>query len=318
MNFIGATENNTEQIVELLKLSLGESTTKKSVSFWNWKHIENPFGPSTVILAYDGNKLIGVRAFMKWNFSNNATIIKCARAVDTAVHPEYQGKGIFTKLTLQALDDCSKEGIKIIFNTPNKVSKQGYLKMGWKENGKMFLRVATPFKVPKKYNADFVDNIYQQFKFNNDLKINSSAKTHNTDIFQTIITPQYLQWRYINCPVFQYGVLVEGNHFLIVFRLKKIKNFIELRLCDVCVNDNKESIRKAVISIKKLVNIIHPLFVSCVSSNNIPSLFYTQLNFYPKLKIGPSVTLRNLNCDAINSFTNFKKWQPSLGCMELF
>jgi GNAT superfamily N-acetyltransferase len=318
MNFIGATENHIGQIVDLLKLSLGESTTKKSIDFWNWKHIENPFGPSTVILAYDGSTLIGVRAFMKWNFTNNSTTIKCARAVDTAVHPKYQGKGIFTKLTLQALDDCNKEGIKIIFNTPNKASKPGYLKMGWKENGKMFLRLTTPFKIPKKYNENHNNTIYQQFKLNNLVKTLNTIDTLDTAIFKTIITAPYLEWRYVNCPVFQYGFLTEENNFLIAFRLKEINSFIELRLCEVCVNDDKASINKATKSIKNLINNIHPFFVSCVDSNNIPSLFYKQLNFYPKLKIGPSVTLRNLNSDAINSFRNFKNWQPSLGCMELF
>ena len=55
MKFISGTDEHTSQIVELLKITLGESLTKKTVEFWNWKHNENPFGKSKIIriLAYE-------------------------------------------------------------------------------------------------------------------------------------------------------------------------------------------------------------------------------------------------------------------------
>jgi N-acetylglutamate synthase-like GNAT family acetyltransferase len=46
-----AHENDIPAIVELLKLSLGESLMPKSEAFWRWKHIDNPFGKSPVILG---------------------------------------------------------------------------------------------------------------------------------------------------------------------------------------------------------------------------------------------------------------------------
>ena len=42
-----------------------------------------------------------------------------ARAVDTATDPEFQGRGIFTRLTLEALDALPAEGVELVFNTPN-------------------------------------------------------------------------------------------------------------------------------------------------------------------------------------------------------
>ena len=137
MKFVTGTEEHTRQIVELLKITLGESLTKKTIEFWNWKHTENPFGKSKIILAFDGEMLVGVRAFMCWQFSNATETIKCVRAVDTAVHPSYQGKGIFSKLTIRSLDECKKDNISIVFNTPNKISKIGYLKLGWVDIGKL-------------------------------------------------------------------------------------------------------------------------------------------------------------------------------------
>ena len=60
-----------------------------------------------------------------------------ARAVDTATDPDFQGRGIFTRLTLEALDALPAEGVELVFNTPNARSLPGYLKMGWQEVGRL-------------------------------------------------------------------------------------------------------------------------------------------------------------------------------------
>ena len=60
-----------------------------------------------------------------------------ARAVDTATDPDFQGRGIFTRLTLEALDALPADGVDMVFNTPNAQSLPGYLKMGWEEVGRL-------------------------------------------------------------------------------------------------------------------------------------------------------------------------------------
>src|SRR5688572_3667570 len=132
-----ATEADIPAIVELLKISLGESLMPKSEAFWKWKHIDNPFGKSPVLVAEENGQLIGVRAFMQWEWQYQNKIYKAVRAVDTATHPQHQGKGIFKKLTLELVEQCKAKGVDFIFNTPNKSSKPGYLSMGWMSNGKL-------------------------------------------------------------------------------------------------------------------------------------------------------------------------------------
>ena len=93
-----AKQEDIDSIVVLLQASLGESLLKKSAEIWNFKHVANPFGESTVLLAEENNELIGVRAFMTWRWQMGNQIWNAFRAVDTATHPNYQGKGIFKKL----------------------------------------------------------------------------------------------------------------------------------------------------------------------------------------------------------------------------
>ena len=66
-----ASGQDTAAIVSLLKLSLGEALMPKSESYWKWKHWDNPFGKSPVLLAFEKNELIGVRAFMRWDWTRN-------------------------------------------------------------------------------------------------------------------------------------------------------------------------------------------------------------------------------------------------------
>jgi GNAT superfamily N-acetyltransferase len=74
---------------------------------------------------------------MRWEFLDGDRVVRAVRAVDTATHPDYQGRGIFTRLTLHALDELATEGIEFVFNTPNDQSRPGYLKMGWQVVGQL-------------------------------------------------------------------------------------------------------------------------------------------------------------------------------------
>jgi GNAT superfamily N-acetyltransferase len=315
MKFVTGTEEHTRQIVELLKITLGESLTKKTVEFWNWKHTENPFGKSKIILAFDGEMLVGVRAFMCWQFSNATETIKCVRAVDTAVHPSYQGKGIFSKLTIRSLDECKKDNISIVFNTPNKISKIGYLKLGWVDIGKLPLRLKFPLKVPRIYNEKLLREVLGDFEIG---KINGFSLRTNTIKKLTPLSFDYFNWRYVNCPIDKYYSISKENKFILIFRIKKVKSFIEMRLCDVAIKDNDFCINEIVSSIKKMIKIIRPAFVSCADNDNIPAAFFRKLYFFPNLKAGPIVTLKNVECETFEDFKNYKNWQPSLGSMELF
>src|SRR5262249_8542580 len=111
---------------------------EEDARFFHWKHVENPFGASPTWVALDGARVVGFRTFLRWCFDTSVgTPVVAVRAVDTATDPAYQGRGIFTRLTLGALDELREEGIALIFNTPNASSLPGYVKMGWSLVGRL-------------------------------------------------------------------------------------------------------------------------------------------------------------------------------------
>ena len=124
-------------ILELLRRSLGREADDRYQALFAWKHEENPFGPSPAWVACDGDRLAGLRVLMRWEFLDGGQVVRAVRAVDTATDPDYQGRGIFTRLTLHAIDELAGEGVEFVFNTPNDQSRPGYLKMGWEVVGRL-------------------------------------------------------------------------------------------------------------------------------------------------------------------------------------
>jgi predicted N-acetyltransferase YhbS len=126
-----ATPDDDPAVLALLQASMGWVPDEQYARFFAWKHRESPFGPSPSWVAVEGDEVVGFRTFMRWGFDHGGRPVEAVRAVDTATHPDHQGKGIFSLLTRHALDELADMGIGFVFNTPNERSRPGYLKMGW-------------------------------------------------------------------------------------------------------------------------------------------------------------------------------------------
>ena len=130
-------DSDLGQVLDVLRAALGETTLlRRTAELFSWKHIRNPFGRSIILVATDGDRIAGVRAFMRWELETpDGERLRCVRAVDTATHPDFHRRGIFSRLTTEAVDRAADDGVDMIFNTPNPTSGAGYLKMGWSEVG---------------------------------------------------------------------------------------------------------------------------------------------------------------------------------------
>jgi len=139
-------------VLDLLSLTLGGGPAgRRPPEFFRWKHLESPFGPSHMLVAEVDGRIVGLRAFMRWRFLAGEREVAAVRAVDTATHPEHQGRGIFSRLTRQAVGDLRDE-VDLVFNTPNEKSLPGYLKMGWTVVGRLHVdvRVRRPLSVARE------------------------------------------------------------------------------------------------------------------------------------------------------------------------
>ena len=118
-------DDDEASVLDLLAVTLGGGPAgRRPADFFRWKHLENPAGRSFMLVAELAGQIVGFRAFMRWRFQADGAELRAVRAVDTATHPDHQGKGIFSTPTLRALDELRGE-TDLVFNTPNAASLPG-------------------------------------------------------------------------------------------------------------------------------------------------------------------------------------------------
>jgi hypothetical protein len=324
-----ATEGDIAAIVNLLKISLGETLTPKSERYWRWKHIENPFGTSPVLLCREGNDLIGVRAFMRWQWIKDGQLFRAVRAVDTATHPQHQGKGIFKKLTLSLVSQCTKEGDHFVFNTPNNQSKPGYLKMGWQEVGRLpiGINIQKPISIIKNFltpssATSNVSDEHNQLKYflEHPSLPGLLSQIAPFQYIRTNMSVSFLRWRYLHVPVASYLAIGEeqGGELtgLIIGRIKQTRFGRELRLTDIFVKNQKPG-KLLVHRLRESLNsfqIDYCTFSGAIIDQGKQLLGRVSFT----ASVGPIVTIRRLSMEDLGSFDKFKDWSPSLGDLELF
>lgn len=130
-------EADLPAVLDVMRAALGEPPgLGRTPELFAWKHLENPFGRSLMLVAESEGVIAGFRAFMRWELlSPTGTLLSCVRAVDTATHPDFQRRGIFRTLTMAGIEMATDDGVDLIFNTPNEKSGAGYLTMGWQRVG---------------------------------------------------------------------------------------------------------------------------------------------------------------------------------------
>jgi GNAT superfamily N-acetyltransferase len=327
-----ANPDDRPAIIQLLRQSLGESSIPKSEALWVWKHELNPFGPSYVMVAEENNTLVGVRAFMQWEWRRDGKIYKSVRAVDTATHPDYQGKGIFKKLTLEQAAICEAQGVQFIFNTPNLQSRPGYLKMGWVQQGRMPLKIKLlrPLSMgwaklfdKQKFPGSTIDPTPFQ-KWTNDVLGLPDRYTSVTTCLSTVVSAQYISWRYANNPLFSYNYFTDNQYFLLIGRIKNHAYTRELRLVDFVLLDPAADKRYLNSYIQQAVlrycNKEQIGFISFSGRQYRENRHcFKWMGYLPVRALGPVITLRDLNMkDKFHHLLRIQNWCYSIGDLELF
>ena len=210
-------------VMALLTASLGGGPAgTRRESFFTWKHLENPFGPSLMLVA---EQIVGLRAFMRWIFEGPDGPIRAVRAVDTATHPKHQGKGIFSILTTTALRSLRGDAA-LVFNTPNEKSLPGYLKMGWRTVGvvPVLARVRRPVRFARGFRSLHAPNADAGSPETIDGSSAAEALRDHATLasllaeasaprgrWTTPLTSEYLSWRYGAGAGLDYRVVQEAN-----------------------------------------------------------------------------------------------------------
>jgi GNAT superfamily N-acetyltransferase len=203
-----ARPDDLPEMLGVLRAALGESPLLlRTPDLFAWKHHANPFGRSIVLVATVGDRLAGVRAFMRWELATpDGDRLRCVRPVDTATHPDFERRGIFRSLTLHALEEARADGVDLVFNTPNPRSGAGYLSMGWQEVGWVDVLVRPRLTRRTRSPADSLPTLGTGMPGVEPF-VHPSITDRDPLGLRTPRSPTYLAWRFAGHPTARYGWL---------------------------------------------------------------------------------------------------------------
>ena len=125
---------NAEKLHEysfLLSKVFGESP-RFSVESLEWLYLKNPEGSAVGFNAYDDTFLAAHYVCIPATLVMNGVQQKTLLSLNTATHPNYQGRGLFTKLATLTYQRAYELGFESIYGVANKNSTPGFInKLGF-------------------------------------------------------------------------------------------------------------------------------------------------------------------------------------------
>lgn len=120
---------------------------RPSDAWFDWKYASNPYTDHVpIVVAERDGTLVGARSFLALALRTPGGRVGAFQACDTMVHPDHRRRGLFTRMTRQALDRYAGGDPALSFNFPNEKTLAGNRKLGWQlvENLAVYYRYQQP------------------------------------------------------------------------------------------------------------------------------------------------------------------------------
>lgn len=144
-----------------------------SLNYLRWLYKDNPCGHVVGMDAFADGKLVAHYACVPAEIMLYGAKVKALLSLNTATHPEFQGKGLFTKLAELTYELASLGGFASVFGVANANSTPGFL---------------------RKLNFQHVARLDARLGFGSPARINWAKVNENAD-FRRSWTNDQLGWR---------------------------------------------------------------------------------------------------------------------------
>lgn len=129
----GARED-TEQICALLRRCFPDNP-KGRREVYDWQYWDNPFGPPSVWVWADGERIVGHYGAVAYPARLAGRPGVLGIGIDAAVDPDHQGRRLFGRLADALYTRALAEGMDAMVGYPNDNSVRGATSQGWHELG---------------------------------------------------------------------------------------------------------------------------------------------------------------------------------------
>ena len=345
-------ETEIPLLIETISKNLNKKKDRFNIDYWKWQYKFNPRKQSFIYGAWLNNKIVGYYHIVTHNFIAKNKKYVIGNVQDVAVNQEFQGMGVFRKLSKFANSDVSKY-VDILYSFPNKKSLKTFLKYE-----KFNLIDCLPvYILPLKINniigsrlrffgvykiLGLIISFFYKNK-NIDLKSNEQVilldhlderiydlfkKFSEKHLYYVVRDKDYLNWRYVKSPkgnFFFLGLMKDEEiKAIIVVKHSIIYNNEAFIILDFAFSENFEDLKSLINNFQVSLRNIHSLDANLVLMSGL-SRYESQLKkcgfipipklFIPrKLNLITKLTNKQLTFEKIHS----TDWFVTLGDWDIF
>ncbi|THD57970.1 GNAT family N-acetyltransferase [Phenylobacterium sp.] len=133
-------------------LNAAFQTDKFNSAALAWRYRDNPAGAVIGADAWDGDMLAAHYVTCPLEANIDGAVVKGLLSLNTATHPDYQGRGLFTTLAERAYDLGTQAGYSFVIGVANANSTPGFLrKLAFQEVGRLHAGVLA--SLPRRFSA---------------------------------------------------------------------------------------------------------------------------------------------------------------------
>jgi len=270
------------ETIDLLKTVF--SNTEFNKNWWLWKYRNNPFGNPLGWYASHNGKLVGVRLATPNRFRMQKDIYNAYQMVDTATHPEYGKRGIFTALTKKAVEKIRSKN-SFIFNFPNDNSFPGYISLGWNKIKDLSWYISpTSFSafLRRTKTADFVFPVISERRY-----MENCCTDWNEES---------LNWRFKEHPYNKYFTFILSQKDFVIYKIRKIKG---LSTAVIMIGDSSDG----EFFCKEFIKYLSKSGIAMISYNGMNDVFekfFKKKIIVARSSVKINYVTRDLPCDLEN------------------
>lgn len=188
-----------EKISGLFSQSFPKST-KFTKEYLNWQYFENPNGAVVSFNAWtEADEIVAHYAAIPIKMKMEGRIEDGLLSLNTATHPDHQGKGLFVRLATETYKYAREHGYKYVIGVANNNSTHGFL---------------------NRLGFDLISPLHVKVGWGN-----AYAKNVSQSLIRVYYDEEIIMWR-LRCPEFTYTIkdgTIYGNLGIPFFRTSVAK-----------------------------------------------------------------------------------------------
>lgn len=145
-----------QEILQLMLLAFEGHSEKFCLEYLKWQYADNPVGTIVGFNAYNGEDLAAHYVAMPIYMNINGQKTLGLLSLNTATHPNHQGKRLFTTLADRTYQYAAENGYKFVIGVANANSTHGFLKhLGFKLIGPLTFKVGMGMNLYQRTDYTF-------------------------------------------------------------------------------------------------------------------------------------------------------------------